>query len=101
MMEETALVDAIKEAVCFVSGDLRDDLAAAREGEHRLEYVLPNGVTTLRGFVRPPRAPAHADTADAPEQARSSAACRSFPCHMLRTAHTGLCHMMVQWPLRA
>ena len=101
MMEETALVDAIKEAVCFVSGDLRADLAAARGGEHRLEYVLPNGVTNLRGFVRPPRAPAHADTADAPEQARSPAACRCFPGHILQIAQTGLCLVMAQRPLLA
>ena len=70
MMEETALVDAIKEAACFVSGDLAADLAAARAGGHRLEYVLPNGVTNLCGYVRPPGQPAPADAADAPGQAR-------------------------------
>ncbi|KAK9828010.1 hypothetical protein WJX81_008549 [Elliptochloris bilobata] len=68
MMEETALVDAIKEAACFVSGDMAADLTAARAGGHRLEYVLPNGVTNLRGYVRQPGAPAPASAADTPEQ---------------------------------
>ncbi len=73
MMEETALVDAIKEAVCFVSGDLRADLAAARAGGHRLEFVLPNGVTNLRGYVRAPGASAPRGDAGAPDQARPPA----------------------------
>ena len=74
MMEETALVDAIKEAACFVSGDLGADLAAARAGGHRLEYVLPNGVTNLRGYVCAPGQRAPAGAADSPEQARSCSA---------------------------
>ena len=57
MMEETFLVEHIKEAVCFVSRDLRADLAASkpRSSPHNIEYVLPDGVSNLRGFARPPQ----------------------------------------------
>lgn len=57
MMEEgLLLMDAIKEAVCFVSADALVDLAAAqsRASPHRLEYVLPDGVTNLTGYARRP-----------------------------------------------
>ena len=56
MMEETFLVDVIKEAACFVSTDLQADLAAARKGRHRREYVLPDGIDNLRGYLRDPQA---------------------------------------------
>lgn len=54
MMEETYLVEHIKEAVCFVSTDLKADLAASRAGKHKLEYVLPDGVNDQLGHVREP-----------------------------------------------
>lgn len=55
MMEETYLVEHIKEAVCFVSAELDADLAAARAGSHKLEYVLPDGVSEQLGHVRQPQ----------------------------------------------
>ncbi|BDA44347.1 Actin-related protein 6 [Coccomyxa sp. Obi] len=55
MMEETYLVEHIKDAVCFVSADLKADLAAARAGTHKLEYVLPDGVNEQLGHVRQPQ----------------------------------------------
>jgi hypothetical protein len=55
MMEETYLVEHIKDTVCFVSPDLKADLASARAGAHRLEYVLPDGVNEQLGHVRQPQ----------------------------------------------
>lgn len=56
LMEETYLVEHIKDAVCFVSDDLRADLKAAQQSSspHRIEYVLPDGLTNLKGFARTP-----------------------------------------------
>ena len=55
-MEETYLVEQIKDAVCFVSADLPLDLTTAKQSQspHILEYVLPDGLTNLKGFVRKP-----------------------------------------------
>ena len=55
-MEETYLVEHIKDAACFISNDLSADLRASRQSNspHRLEYVLPDGLTNLKGFVRKP-----------------------------------------------
>lgn len=55
-MEETYLVEHIKDAVCFVSTDLQADLMKAQQSHspHKLEYVLPDGLTNLTGFVRKP-----------------------------------------------
>jgi actin-related protein 6 len=61
MMEETYLVDIIKEATCFVSQDPRHDLLLSKKpglaSPYRLEYVLPDGFTTTRGFARRPQIP--------------------------------------------
>ena len=54
MMEETYLMEHIKEASCFVSRDLNADLATAKAGGHRREYVLPDGVSNGSGFLRNP-----------------------------------------------
>lgn len=54
MMEETYLMEHIKEAACFVSQDLDKDLAAAKRGDHRCEYVLPDGLSNSRGHLRKP-----------------------------------------------
>ena len=58
MMEETFLVEHIKDAVCFVSRDLRHDLTLSkpRSSPHKIEYVLPDGVKNLHGFARAPTA---------------------------------------------
>jgi hypothetical protein len=56
MMDESFLVEMIKDAVCFVSPDAKADLRAAhsRGSPHRLEYVLPDGLHNTRGYVRNP-----------------------------------------------
>ena len=67
MREEFVLMEHVKEALCFVSGDVRADLSAAarKDSPHRREYVLPDGVKNLRGFVRDPKATATGtDTAE-------------------------------------
>ena len=54
MREETVLMEHIKDQVCFVSQDVRRDLAASRKKESpfRCEYVLPDGLNSGRGFLR-------------------------------------------------
>ena len=54
MMEETYLMEHIKEAACFVSQDFKKDLANAKKGDHRCEYVLPDGVSNSCGYLRQP-----------------------------------------------
>lgn len=53
MMEETHLMEHIKEVSCFVSQDLAADLAAAKAGKHSCMYVLPDGILSGRGYLRP------------------------------------------------
>ena len=71
MMEETYLVDNIKEQVCFVSTNLTADLAASRKGAHKLEYVLPDGVNERIGYARQPLAKGQRAEKNAKEQART------------------------------
>ncbi|KAL4436635.1 hypothetical protein ABPG75_003774 [Micractinium tetrahymenae] len=54
MMDEAYLLEHVKEQLCFVSQDVRADLAAARtrRSPHRREYVLPDGLTDTWGHVR-------------------------------------------------
>ncbi|GFR49305.1 hypothetical protein Agub_g11327 [Astrephomene gubernaculifera] len=57
MMDETYLMDLVKEQLCFVSQDVRADLRAAQvaaRSPHRREFVLPDGVHNLKGYVRDP-----------------------------------------------
>lgn len=57
MMEESVLLEIIKEQACFVSEDLEADLKKSRLGSKsplRCEYVLPDGVHNLRGYMRDP-----------------------------------------------
>lgn len=56
MMEETYLMEHVKEQACFVSTDLKADLLTSRpsRGPHRREYVLPDGVNSTTGFLRVP-----------------------------------------------
>ena len=74
MREEFVLMEHVKEALCFVSADVRADLAAAarRDSPHRREYVLPDGVKNLRGYVRDPKATANRN--EAAEGARNGIA---------------------------
>ncbi|GBF91703.1 hypothetical protein Rsub_04007 [Raphidocelis subcapitata] len=55
MAEEAYLMETVKDALCWVSQDVRGDLkrAKARASPFRREYVLPDGVHNLRGYVRP------------------------------------------------
>ncbi len=61
-MDESLLVELIKDAVCFVSPDAKADLAKAhgKASPHRLEYVLPDGLHNTRGYVRDPVAAGNA-----------------------------------------
>jgi hypothetical protein len=55
MMDEPYLMEQVKEQACFVSQDVRADLAAAAKGRrsvHMREFVLPDGVHNLRGYLR-------------------------------------------------
>lgn len=56
LLDETYLVESIKDLLCFVSLDVEADLlsAAAKgwESPHRREFVLPDGVNNLRGYLR-------------------------------------------------
>lgn len=56
MMEETAIIEDVKEKLCFVSLDIPGDLVLARPpgagNPVRCEYVLPDGVKHKRGFVK-------------------------------------------------
>lgn len=77
MMDETYLVERVKEELCFVSADPETDLALARRrpSPHRREYVLPDGVTSTWGHVRDPSAqpPLPAGTKPAPAAAAAAA----------------------------
>lgn len=57
-MDETFLMDDVKERLCFVSLDVARDLKIARkpgkENLLRCTYVLPDGVTHTKGFVKDP-----------------------------------------------
>ena len=55
MMEDTYLMNRIKQELCFVSSDLMNDLRKSSEANKRLrrEYVLPDFVNSMEGYVRP------------------------------------------------
>ncbi|XP_039117430.1 actin-related protein 6 [Dioscorea cayenensis subsp. rotundata] len=56
VMDETLIIDHAKEQLCFVSLDVARDLELARKsGEDnpfRCTYVLPDGVTHTKGYVK-------------------------------------------------
>ncbi|OMO57762.1 Actin-related protein [Corchorus olitorius] len=60
VMDETFLMDDVKEKLCFVSLDVERDLQIARkhgkDNLFRCTYVLPDGVTHTKGFVKDPEA---------------------------------------------
>lgn len=59
MMKETNLMEHIREELGFVSGDLDKDLKASK-GKHspfRIEWFLPDGVTSKWGHIRDPSQP--------------------------------------------
>lgn len=58
VMEESFLMDDVKEKLCFVSLDVARDLQIARkpgkDNLFRCTYVLPDGITHTKGFVKDP-----------------------------------------------
>lgn len=60
VMDETFLMDDVKEKLCFVSLDVETDLQIARkqgkDNLFRCTYVLPDGVTHKKGYVEDPEA---------------------------------------------
>ncbi|ESQ29853.1 hypothetical protein EUTSA_v10011531mg [Eutrema salsugineum] len=64
VMDQTFLMDDAKEKLCFVSLDLHRDLRLARDRRHgnpiKSTYVLPDGVTHTKGYVKQPP-PHHSD----------------------------------------
>ncbi|CAO3651657.1 unnamed protein product [Cunninghamella echinulata] len=56
LMEETYIVNDVKEECCYISQDIMSDLAIAREPYPKntiiQEYVLPDFTTTVKGHVR-------------------------------------------------
>ncbi len=55
-MDEYLLMERVKERLCYVARDVRAELARASAPRERnevaKEYVLPDGVTILRGYVK-------------------------------------------------
>ncbi|GBG92461.1 hypothetical protein CBR_g55542 [Chara braunii] len=60
VMDETYIMEDVKEKLCFVSGNLLSDLEEARKPTSylRCEYVLPDGLKHKRGFVKNPQSAA-------------------------------------------
>ncbi|XVF88351.1 hypothetical protein PTKIN_Ptkin19aG0043900 [Pterospermum kingtungense] len=58
VMDETFLMDDVKEKLCFVSLDVERDLQIARkhgqDNLFRCTYVLPDGVSHTKGYVKDP-----------------------------------------------
>nr|GLL20208.1 actin-related protein 6 [Ipomoea trifida]GMC61143.1 actin-related protein 6 [Ipomoea batatas]GMC63344.1 actin-related protein 6 [Ipomoea batatas]GMC64930.1 actin-related protein 6 [Ipomoea batatas]GME03570.1 actin-related protein 6 [Ipomoea batatas] len=58
LMDESFLMDDVKEKLCFVSLNVARDLQIARkpgrDNLFRCTYVLPDGVTFTKGFVKEP-----------------------------------------------
>ena len=55
-MDETYVINQVKEDACFVSMDYNADVITARGGRHEntilRDYVLPDFTTIKRGYVR-------------------------------------------------
>lgn len=54
MMEEQHLMEYVKDQTVFTAQELTKELAKSRLGEHRLDFVLPDGVSSGSGFVLEP-----------------------------------------------
>ncbi|XP_057768920.1 actin-related protein 6-like [Salvia miltiorrhiza] len=56
VMDESFIMDDVKEKLCFVSLDVQRDLKIARrpgkDNLFRCSYVLPDGITHTKGFVK-------------------------------------------------
>lgn len=65
MMDETYVVNQVKEDVCFVSNDFKNDMEISHsKGEkNRIarDYILPDYTTIRRGYALLPNQPNQAD----------------------------------------
>lgn len=56
MMDETYVINQVKEDACFVSLDFNADMKIARSGKEEntimRDYVLPDFTTIKRGYLR-------------------------------------------------
>lgn len=62
MMEETHLINQIKEKCCFVSNDFKQDMELARNGKLVKKYVLPDFATNTPGYLADENAKLKEDT---------------------------------------
>ena len=64
VMDETHLINDVKERLCYLSLDFAGDLALTRfrgkKNTVRREFVMPDYVSTTRGTIRDPNAPVEA-----------------------------------------
>ncbi|KAL3695639.1 hypothetical protein R1sor_009715 [Riccia sorocarpa] len=62
MMDETYIMEDVKEKLCFCSLDISTDLDIARRrgrsNYYQCDYILPDGIKYKRGFVKDPDAAA-------------------------------------------
>lgn len=54
MMEETHLMNQVKEQCCFVSNDFKNDMELARQNKLVKKYVLPDFATNTPGYLATP-----------------------------------------------
>ena len=56
-MDETYVINQLKEDTCFVSTNFKEDMASAlkktKENSVVVDYVLPDFTTIRRGYIRP------------------------------------------------
>lgn len=56
-MDETYVINQLKEDTCFVSTDFNQDMEAAlkkgKDNKFIVDYVLPDFTTIRRGYIRP------------------------------------------------
>eukprot|EP00892_Ulva_mutabilis_P003506 jgi/Ulvmu1/1527/UM011_0257.1 len=74
LKEEPYLVEVVKDALCYVAEDARAESKRAfpkARSQVAMEYVLPDGVSSARGYPRDPRDPA---VIEAKQQAAAAAA---------------------------
>lgn len=72
MMEETYVINEVKEACCYVSQDVYRDLAICKEPYKKnsivQEYVLPDYINSIHGHIRPRQEHAPRPTVGTAEQ---------------------------------
>lgn len=64
-MDETYVINQVKEDVCFVSCNFNEDMRASQRRDDKnyivRDYVLPDYTTIRRGYVVQPEQPIHND----------------------------------------